>query len=68
MEAQQNSDVKTTLLPIAIDTTRAMNVVFPDDKVSEVSGQRLVKLVHGVSSPLFQAVLIYAESSSINAS
>ena len=42
MEAQQNSDVKTTLLPIAIDTTRAMNVVFPDDKVSEVSGQRLV--------------------------
>lgn len=35
MEAQQNSDVKTTLLPIAIDATRAMNVVFPDDKVSE---------------------------------
>ena len=36
VEAQQNSDVKTTLLPIAIDATRAMNVVFPDDKVSEV--------------------------------
>ena len=36
VEAQQNSDVKTTLLPIAIGATRAMNVVFPDDKVSEV--------------------------------
>ena len=37
MEAQQNLDVKTNLLPIAIEATRAMNVVFPHDKESDVS-------------------------------
>ena len=55
MEAQQNSDVKTTLLPIAIDTTRAMNVVFPDDKVSEVS--QYVVRAHGARSLSWQDTL-----------
>jgi diacylglycerol kinase (ATP) len=34
VEAQQNTDVKTTLLPISIEATRALNIVFPDDVVA----------------------------------